>query len=416
VSKQFILKKELRERDRLATNKLDQVTKELRGFTSLHGFSTVLETSSPFVKGLWVFFFLVLFSFLLQNALENIDDFNQYTVITKIENAYDYPMKLPAVTLCLAGLYPNLATNATLAESLFNCTIAGNLCDKNDFYSFETRPSFSLQFSLTCYVLNGGRNSTGHSREIKSTRNTGSNSGVELIFFLPKKHIFFYFINDAFVKPTTSEIIKMISAGTTNHFILEKIVEKKLEYPFNNCWDRNNLPDTPLVRNLSRSNITYRQLNCFELCFQNYIQDYALEHNITEDDARGKEEVKSYDREKNCDHLCPLECESTEYKIFESKPPLADITDVKEYSLELIPQIKKKLNITVNSTDDFDKSLLEIYVFFSDLKYTKISQTPKTTLSSLISNLGGSTGLFLDLSFMSACRAIEFILGIFFKF
>ncbi len=138
------------------------------------------------------FFFLVLFSFLLQNALENIDDFNQYTVITKIENAYDYPMKLPAVTLCLAGLYPNLATNATLAESLFNCTIAGNLCDKNDFYSFETRPSFSPQFSLTCYVLNGGRNSTGHSREIKSTRNTGSNSGVELIFFLPKKHIFFY--------------------------------------------------------------------------------------------------------------------------------------------------------------------------------------------------------------------------------
>jgi len=157
-------------------------------------------------------------------------------------------------------------------------------------------------------------------------------------------------------------------------------------------------------------------LNCFELCFQNYIQDYALEHKITEDDAREKEEVKNYDREKNCDHLCPLECESTEYKIFESKPLLADITDIKEYSLELIPQIENKLNITVNSTEDFDKSLLEIYVFFSDLKYTKISQTPKTTLFTLISNLGGSTGLFLDLSFMSVCRAIEFILGIFFKF
>jgi len=58
---------------------------------------------------------------------------------------------------------------------------------------------------------------------------------------------------------------------------------------------------------------------------------------------------------------------------------------------------------------------LELFVFFDSLQYTKISQTPKKTLSALISNLGGSTGLFLDLSFMSVCRAIEFFLGIIFK-
>jgi len=181
-------------------------------------------------------------------------------------------MKLPALTLCLASLYPSFSTNATLGESLLNCTIGGTQCDKTDFYSFKIRSSINFQDVLTCYVLNGGRNSSGHSSEIKSTRTTGPSSGFELIFFLPKDHFFYHYINDAFVKPTISEITKIIISSTTNIFTLEKTIEAKLEYPFNNCWERNNLPDTPLVRQLSETNITYRQVNCFELCFQNFVQ------------------------------------------------------------------------------------------------------------------------------------------------
>jgi len=217
------IKKELNERDRLTTNKLDQVKNELRGFTSLHGFSTVLNTSNPFFKILWVLFFLVLCSFLLQNVHENLNDYYQYTAITKIENVNENPMKLPAVTFCLASFYPSLSTNATLNESLFSCNIDGTECDYSDFYSFETRSSISIQDILTCYVLNGGRNSTGDSSEIRSTRTTGPSSGFEIYFFLPKEHYLYYYINDAFVKPATSEIIKIFSTKTVNIFTLEKI-------------------------------------------------------------------------------------------------------------------------------------------------------------------------------------------------
>ena len=197
---------------------------------------------------------------------------------------------------------------------------------------------------------------------------------------------------------------------------MEKTVETKLEYPFNICWDRTNLPDTTLVRQLTEADTTYRQVNCFELCFLNFVQKYALEHKISEAEARGEEKVKNYDTEKNCKQLCPLECESTQYKISESKFSLVELSNIEEYSSQYIPFIKQKLNITVNSTEEFTKNYLEIFVFFDSLQYTKISQTPKTTLSELVSNLGGSTGLFLDLSFLSACRAIEFILGIIFKY
>jgi len=380
------------------TNKLDDVKKELRGFTSLHGFSTVLNTSNPFAKILWVFFFLALFSGCVQNVLENMS-----------ESVNEYPMTLPAVTFCLAT-NPFSATNASLNESLLNCSIDETKCDINDFYLFETRTGYGNDI-LTCYVLNGGKMTTGHLNKIKSTRKTGPRSGFSLQFYLPEKHFFFYYINDANVKPTTSEINKYFVPGTAYDLVIEKTVETKLEYPFNNCWERINMPDTSLVKQFYEANITYRQINCFELCFQNYVQKYALEHKISEDEARRKEEVQNYDREKNCNDLCPLECESTQYKISESK-----FSEYGEYFLPLIPVVEKKLNITINSTERFKQNFIELFVFFDSLKYTKISQTPKMSLSALVSNLGGSFGLFLDISFISACRVIEFIIGIIFKF
>jgi len=335
-------------------------------------------------------------------------------VITKIESVNDNPMTLPAVTLCLAS-FQYLSTNATLDKSLYKCEISGAECDYTDFYSFEARASYSDSI-INCYALNGGKNSTGHPSQIKITRKTGRFSGFLFRLLLPKDHIIFYYFNDAYVKPTTFEIEKYLIPGTSNYFKLEKTIETKLGYPFNYCWNRKNLPDTPLVRKLSEANITYRQANCFELCFQNFVENYALEQKISEEEARDKDEVQNYDKETNCNKLCPLECESTQYKITQSMFTLADFGDSEDESSDTILFIKNKLNKTINSTEEFKRSTLLIKIPYNSFKYTKISQTPKTTLSALVSNLGGSSGLFLDISFMSACRAIGFILAIIFKF
>jgi len=318
-------------------------------------------------------------------------------------------MELPAVTLCLAyDTYPSNST--TLNMSLLNCSIADVECDHTDFYSFET--TFRND-TITCYVLNGGRNASGHLKKVQSSKTQGPDSGFFLQFYLPEKQFFFYYINDAYIRPTMSEINKYFLTGTSNEFILDKTVETKLDYPFNNCWNLVNLPDTRLVKQLSAANITYRQVNCFEICFENFVEKYAFEYDISEDEARLKDEVKNYDMEKNCNHECPLECETTQYKVAELKYSFLEYS---EYSLPWIPEVEKRLNITINSTKEFSKDLLQMTLFFDSLKYTQISQTPKTTLSGLVSNLGGSTGLFLELSFLSVCRAIEYFLGIIFKF
>jgi len=128
-----------------------------------------------------------------------MSDYFEYTAITKIEYVNEFPMTLPAITLCLASFVSySFSTNASFGDSLLNCTVSGTVCDIKDFYSFEIRTSYNNEI-LLCYVLNGGRNSFGDLKKIKSTKSTRPSSGFVLQFFLPRNHYFFYYINDAHV-------------------------------------------------------------------------------------------------------------------------------------------------------------------------------------------------------------------------
>jgi hypothetical protein len=46
-------------------------------------------------------------------------------------------------------------------------------------------------------------------------------------------------------------------------------------------------------------------------------------------------------------------------------------------------------------------------VYYDDLKYTLITQQPKLELFGLISNIGGSLGLFLGFTFISLLEIFE---------
>ena len=118
---------------------------------------------------------------------------------------------------------------------------------------------------------------------------------------------------------------------------------------------------------------------CYELCYNNYLSGYAVLKNISKNNARF--ELK-FDYSENCSHICPLECSSISFDDFQN---------------EIIDQ----------------SGILQLNFFYSDLKYTEITQSVKTTQTDLISNTGGVLGLFLELSFLSAYRFITFVLDIF---
>ena len=76
--------------------------------------------------------------------------------------------------------------------------------------------------------------------------------------------------------------------------------------------------------------------------------------------------------------------------------------------------ISKFPNGNMTSLEDLKKSVYLIYIHFSDLKYTKISQQPKSDVWDLVSGVGGIFGLFLGLSFLSLVDIVQIILEMFF--
>ena len=67
-----------------------------------------------------------------------------------------------------------------------------------------------------------------------------------------------------------------------------------------------------------------------------------------------------------------------------------------------------------NNYEEINKNVAIIYVYYKNLKYTIISQEPKTETFNLISSIGGTLGLFLGVSFLSFIEIFEILFEIIF--
>ena len=72
---------------------------------------------------------------------------------------------------------------------------------------------------------------------------------------------------------------------------------------------------------------------------------------------------------RSCSDACPLECQT------------------------------KSFDVNTNSIRFYD-SILQMNFFYLNNKYTELTQSVKTTETDLISNAGGTLGLFLDFTFL----------------
>lgn len=52
-------------------------------------------------------------------------------------------------------------------------------------------------------------------------------------------------------------------------------------------------------------------------------------------------------------------------------------------------------------------SLVKIFVYFDQIKYTRITEASAVTFVDLIANIGGELGLFIGISFLSFVELIE---------
>jgi len=222
-----------------------------------------------------------------------------------------------------------------------------------------------------------------------------------------------------------------IVPGSYNYFELDRVVYQKLDAPYSNCLNDVNLfqKNKSLINQILTNNRAYTQSDCYYLCsnlfalqeskcgcnstFIDFTKFCTRQYNKPETiltkciSEYSKEFRKKYQYEK-CTEYCPLECNSINYLI-----------KTYSYQLPVIGKVsnKSKSNYYTTEFDTYEeikKHFFGIRVYYNDLKYTFISEEPKTKTFSFVSSIGGILGAFLGISFLSFVEIFQIFLEILF--
>lgn len=348
------------------------IKEELKGFFSIDGYSQLLDTRSLFKKVFWLSCMIALFVSGMLLIVQNVKEYQSHDVVTQIKVVDVEMLIFPAITFCFS--------RSTLSDLLLRCYFdtESNKCTTDDFEYFEIKTNnYEIKDrNYQCYKFNGGRNFFKHKTNILWSSYVGFSTGLTISFNSSYNGSLFYYIGDTNVRPTRSEIysnIVKLEDGKNLNIEMKKSIDNKLPKPHSNCSDHINSETSYLVKEIIQNNQTYRQKPCYDMCHQDYLKTYARSRNISIFSVN----YVNFDFQGNCSHICPLECSSTTF-------------DHSKVELQ-------------------NSGPMRFSFFYSDRKYTEISQSIKTTEADLISNSGGVLGLFLELSFISAYRFIIYI-------
>ena len=79
-----------------------------------------------------------------------------------------------------------------------------------------------------------------------------------------------------------------------------------------------------------------------------------------------------------------------------------------------IIQAKYASDLSKLDYDSLKRNLVQIWVSYSELGYDRYVEIAKTEVIDLVSNIGGTLGLFLGMSFLSIVEILDILLQILF--
>ena len=68
--------------------------------------------------------------------------------------------------------------------------------------------------------------------------------------------------------------------------------------------------------------------------------------------------------------------------------------------------------LNVSTYTEYKKNFFKLNIFYDSMEYTHVTLTPKLTVVSLLSNLGGSIGALLGFTIFTFFEALEIIVRI----
>ena len=469
--------------DRQKNSKVLEIFQEWSQNISIHGFPNIFRKNITSVRIMWVILFLVSNGICFGIISSIVINYLKYDVVTKIRIADKDSLPFPSITVCNVNsfvseqsleyaqylLEKNKLVNFTdsmiidqifpynfsklyfsynivrllatvqlksssselkqklltpLDNIIISCLYNAQPCDKNDWTLFID-PQFGF-----CYQFNTDK------EKIKRSFQTGKYNGLmlELYVGLPDHkdtlsistgaHVF---INDNSIKPLIGQGLS-IAPGTYSNLVLGRTTNKQMPQPYSEC--QSNLDsidsfDSEYYRKVFKSNLTYRQIDCFYayILSETYKKchcDDPISNLINENDnpcdtleeqlcaVQNYRMITSSDYKKKVSKLCPLECESVSFSVIKSEGKYPSPSYAREMAkTEKIRQLFN--NRSDISLQEFREKTLAVNIFYEYLRETQITESATITWDGLIGSIGGTLGLFLGISILSLVEFIDLI-------
>ncbi len=266
-------------------------------------------------------------------------------------------------------------------------------------------------------------------------------NGLNIVLHIAQIESYYAFSNSvgAHVRVHNKTVVPSFLEGylaapnTQTNFQVGRVISSSLPHPYSDCIDDPASYDSVFTRAFASNNITYRQKDCYNYCYQRRVVDnchcYDPSFSMMTFNSQACSNFsqfycigKTFDTffalyaATNCTADCPKECESIDYPItmtFASFP-------VKYYYMQMLadndPLAMRYFNMTGTQAltaiksgrlsldtvaEVLDGRTLMLNVYYDDLVYTSIEEAPKMELVDLISASGGTLGLFIGSSFLS---------------
>ncbi len=377
-----------------------------------------LNSKSKILRIIWLVFILAALIVSIYYFVLNILDFLKYDTITSINQVYESKAEFPTVSFCSA-FQNDTSFDISILKLNFNSLSLTNQSNQWKDY-FE---AFNDTYYNQCYRFNSGKTLTNDSKPILFSILKGPYYGLQLDFYFQTKNpdygqLAIFIHNRTMPPPSLYSYADTISAGTSYFFAMDRTLNVKLPQPYNNCFkDISQFPlNKTLIDYMEKRNRKYSQDDCLYLCGnlifneQNNcgcsfvsLDDFNPKCNATGyilNECSILQTIYSKDQYEMCADYCPLECESYSLESNQRVQPIILVNDTLSSDF-MYPEFKTFTN--------FSRNFYSINVYYSKLKYTYISQSPKLELFGLISNLGGLFSLFLGFSFVSLMDLFEII-------
>lgn len=398
--------------------KIKEALTELSLSSTWHGIPSICRTKRIFFKIMWTIFSIGSTAACIYFITLNVNEFLKDKIVTKMELLQDNPSQFPAVSFC--NLNPN-STISNLNDSVIMCKFGSIICTPNEFKIFYD-PSIGL-----CFMFNSGRNQQGHIIRLESSTKAGSYNGLKVMIFAgsqmtdePSSPGFRVYVHNSSNVPNIN-IGYNVPIGMDSRISIRREFRKILNKPYNPCLDLNPIGSfySDIFKEMLKLNDTYSQKKCFNyLAWQEIARNCScdpqlglitsMQKNCTDEPRCSRIIYENFFTENDYEKLskkCPLECLTIDYR---GSVSFSDIVAARvRDKINKNIFIKSKFDNKTITYEKLKKTVLDVSVYYEELSYTFVSQSPDVELLDLSANIGGLLGLFVGTSFLSLVEILE---------